>query len=196
MTEFGFFQGKDMKGPRYPGSFMNTGWQSNIRHTQDVERYWLPHFVHLICPVYQTYVFFFMSVKGGNWTKTKIFIFYSLYFARKWVSCALTFACFLKSPTWASAKSCTWREKTPGTVQAGVWLTGKKLCIKRPGDPSEHQIEHHLTLCPCGKNGKCCPALTAVLPAVKEGDPSALLNIGEATPGVLGPVLGYKKDIL
>lgn len=37
MTEFGFFQGKEMKGPRYPESFMNTGQQRNIRHTQDVE---------------------------------------------------------------------------------------------------------------------------------------------------------------
>jgi len=37
--------------------------------------------------------------------------------------------------------------------------------------PGGHQVEHELTMCPCGKKGKWYPTLAGVLPAGQERQP-------------------------
>jgi len=53
-------------------------------------------------------------------------------------------------------------------------------------------VNKELTLCPCRKEALQCPGLhwKECCQQVAAGDPSPLLSTGEATAGVLGPVLG------
>lgn len=60
--------------------------------------------------------------------------------------------------------------------------------------PCGHHIEHEEAMCPCHKEGKWYPGLhkTKSVQQIKEGDPYPLHGTGEATPGILQPVLSFQ----
>lgn len=71
-------------------------------------------------------------------------------------------------------------------------LTKRQTILQDLVGPGEHQGGHESAMCPCGKGGKWYPGLPwdKHCPQVEAHDPSPLLCPGEATSGVLGPLLG------
>lgn len=80
--------------------------------------------------------------------------------------------------------------KTPGC--AGGQLAGKQLCRKCLEGLGGQQVDWEPVMCLC-KEDQQLSGLHQVesCQQVKGGDPSSLLNSGEATCGVLCPVLGW-----
>lgn len=77
-----------------------------------------------------------------------------------------------------SPNSCTQALEKPGS-----WLSGKQLCREEPKAPGG-QVNHKSATHTCGKKGQQhCQEVIG-------GDPSPLQNTGEATAGVLYPILG------
>jgi len=74
MTGCGFFQGQDMKGPRYPESLMCADQQRNIRHTQDGKGCWLPCFVYSEILSVLHIQLLFSTCKGWELKEKEVFL--------------------------------------------------------------------------------------------------------------------------
>jgi len=49
-------------------------------------------------------------------------------------------------------------------------MTGNQVCVKGPGDPGAHLVEHEQAMCPCCKTRRMasCAVLGKVLPRCQE----------------------------
>jgi len=83
-------------------------------------------------------------------------------------------------------------EQPQAPVHGGSHPAGKQLGRSRPGGPGGHKIQHEPAKCFCCEEGKWYAQLheTKYWQQVNRGDLSSLLSTGEATVGLLCPVLG------
>ena len=90
----------------------------------------------------------------------------------------------------ASVKSYTWGGIT-AYISTGT--DGEELCREGPGCSGGQHVGHEPAVCLCGQEDQWYPGVhyKECGQQVKGGDPPALLCPGEATSGVLCPVLGF-----